>query len=188
MQGSLAADFQYAGYYAHLPSGLNIAVRRAYNPTLARWISRDPLKEHAGTNLYAYVHGEPTGFIDPNGTNGIGNPAIPYPGPILPPGINPGWIVPGLIIDPELIIPLIFLGGGLVWLYNLNPNNSNSNAKESTKTKCDLDDEIKKCNDKYRKERENCRENFPPGSSQRKGCEDSAEQRRDECLEQAGAL
>ncbi len=40
--GTLASDFQYAGYYYHAPSGLNLTTFRAYNPSLGRWINRDP--------------------------------------------------------------------------------------------------------------------------------------------------
>lgn len=44
-QGSLDSDMQYAGMYAHQPSGLNLAVNRQYNSGLARWMSRDPIYE-----------------------------------------------------------------------------------------------------------------------------------------------
>src|ERR1700679_2859496 len=46
--GTLASDFQYAGYYFHAPSGLNLATYRAYSPSLGRWISRDPIGERDG--------------------------------------------------------------------------------------------------------------------------------------------
>lgn len=36
----------------------------AYKSDLARWLSRDPLGEDAGTNLYAYVDENPIGTID----------------------------------------------------------------------------------------------------------------------------
>ncbi len=38
-------DFGYAGMYVHKPSGLNLAVDRAYSPTLGRWMSRDPIDD-----------------------------------------------------------------------------------------------------------------------------------------------
>src|SRR5690606_7582739 len=50
------ADFQYAGYYFHAPSGLNLSKFRPYKPSLGRWINRDPILENGGTNLYAYVN------------------------------------------------------------------------------------------------------------------------------------
>ena len=37
--GTLSADFGYAGYYFHAPSGLNLCTYRAYSPSLGRWIN-----------------------------------------------------------------------------------------------------------------------------------------------------
>jgi len=67
LQGSQDADFQYAGYYLHARSGLNLTLYRAYNSGLGRWISRDPIEEVGGINLYAYVGNNPTNIIDPTG-------------------------------------------------------------------------------------------------------------------------
>jgi RHS repeat-associated protein len=39
------ADMQYAGMYMHQPSGLNLAVNRAYSATQGRFVSRDPISE-----------------------------------------------------------------------------------------------------------------------------------------------
>ncbi len=39
------SDMQYAGMYMHQPSGLNLAVNRAYSPSQGRWISRDPIDD-----------------------------------------------------------------------------------------------------------------------------------------------
>jgi RHS repeat-associated protein len=64
VSGTIAADFGYAGYYQHVPSGLDLTVHRAYNPDLARWISRDPIAESGGINLYAYCLGNPINRID----------------------------------------------------------------------------------------------------------------------------
>ena len=36
----VVSDFQYAGYYYHAPSGLNLTLYRAYNSNLGRWINR----------------------------------------------------------------------------------------------------------------------------------------------------
>ena len=65
---SQSADFGYAGMYFHQPSGLNLATFRAYNPTLGRWINRDPMEEKGGLNLYDYVNNNPASFTDPSGT------------------------------------------------------------------------------------------------------------------------
>lgn len=70
LQSSQDADFQYAGYYMHAPSGLNLTMFRAYNPSLGRWISRDPIGERGGINLFAYVGNMPTLFVDSLGLIG----------------------------------------------------------------------------------------------------------------------
>ena len=36
-------------------------------PNLGRWLNRDPLQEAGGINLYAYVNGDPMGYVDPDG-------------------------------------------------------------------------------------------------------------------------
>lgn len=41
--------------------------RAGYDPTLGRWLSRDPIEEAGGLNLYGYVGNSPTGYIDPLG-------------------------------------------------------------------------------------------------------------------------
>jgi hypothetical protein len=38
-----------------------------YNPQTGRWLSRDPIEEQGGVNLYGFVGNEPTGKCDPFG-------------------------------------------------------------------------------------------------------------------------
>jgi uncharacterized protein RhaS with RHS repeats len=38
-----------------------------YDPTIGRWLSRDPIGEEGGLNLYAYVLNNPINFWDPLG-------------------------------------------------------------------------------------------------------------------------
>jgi len=64
---STASDFQYAGYYQHGRSGLDLALLRQYSPFQARWISRDPIGELEGANLFCYVSNHPTMLTDPTG-------------------------------------------------------------------------------------------------------------------------
>nr|MDA3877125.1 RHS repeat-associated core domain-containing protein [Halothiobacillus sp.] len=65
-QGTLP-DYQYAGLYAHAESRLYLATYRAYGPATARWLSRDPIRESGGLNLYGYVSGNPIKLDDPRG-------------------------------------------------------------------------------------------------------------------------
>src|SRR5262249_36303940 len=48
-------DYQYAGLFAHPASGLLFSMTRAYDTASGRWVNRDPIRETAGTNMYAYV-------------------------------------------------------------------------------------------------------------------------------------
>ena len=64
---NIPSDFQYAGYYEHAISGLNLTLFRAYDPVASRWLSRDPLGEITGPNLYGYVDNSPVNFYDPSG-------------------------------------------------------------------------------------------------------------------------
>jgi len=67
VSGEVDADFGYAGYFHHKPSGLDFALFRAYDPATVSWLNRDPSGETGGFNLYGYVDGNPTGSIDPLG-------------------------------------------------------------------------------------------------------------------------
>ena len=68
----LQSDFQYAGYYAHQPSGLNLTRYRAYDPNTARWLARDPAGEGWDSTLYSYTYNNPVGLSDPLGLWGAG--------------------------------------------------------------------------------------------------------------------
>ncbi|HKP94297.1 MAG TPA: RHS repeat-associated core domain-containing protein [Fibrobacteria bacterium] len=65
--GSVDADFGFTGYYYHAPSGLYLTKYREYNSKIGRWISRDPIKEKGGMNLYGYVLNNPVNYSDPLG-------------------------------------------------------------------------------------------------------------------------
>lgn len=64
LQGGLESDFQFGGYFKHFRSQLNFAVYRAYDARLGRWISRDPIHERGGINLYSYVENNPSSYTD----------------------------------------------------------------------------------------------------------------------------
>jgi RHS repeat-associated protein len=71
VSGSLDCDFQFTGYYYHAASGLYLSPTRAYNPNTGTWISRDPLGESVGLNLYAYCNGNPICNVDRDGKNPV---------------------------------------------------------------------------------------------------------------------
>jgi len=62
--GDLDADFGYTGHYYHAPSQLNLALYRAYNAELGRWLNRDPIGFAGSINLYTYVENSPVNLMD----------------------------------------------------------------------------------------------------------------------------
>jgi RHS repeat-associated protein len=64
---AVALDFGYTGHYVHQASGLALAPYRAYDADMGRWLSRDPIEEAGGINLYAYVGNNPINLVDPFG-------------------------------------------------------------------------------------------------------------------------
>jgi RHS repeat-associated protein len=61
------SDMGFTGHYQHVPSGLVLSPYRAYDPKTARWLSRDPIGEAGGINLYGYVLNNPVNLWDPLG-------------------------------------------------------------------------------------------------------------------------
>jgi len=95
LSGGLDADFGFTGHYYHQPSGLHLPLYRAYDADLGRWISRDPIAERGGINLYQYVFNNPVVFVDLLGLQTPGPAPTPTP---APPGFHwygnwggPGW-------------------------------------------------------------------------------------------------
>lgn len=68
MSGAYDADFGFTGHYHLQPSwmstGMNLTLFRVYDPELDRWLSRDPVGENGGLNLYGYVENDPVASTD----------------------------------------------------------------------------------------------------------------------------
>ncbi len=67
LAGTIDVDFGFTGYYYHAASGLYLTLYRAYDANTGRWLSRDPIGEAAGYNLFMYANNNPYNFIDPLG-------------------------------------------------------------------------------------------------------------------------
>jgi RHS repeat-associated protein len=66
VSGDLKADFGFTG----LPQeevDLTFARYRIYEAAVARWLSRDPIQESGGLNLYAYANADPVNLVDRDG-------------------------------------------------------------------------------------------------------------------------
>ena len=80
MTGPLASanPFRFSTKYTDDETGLLYYGYRYYNPRDGRWLSRDPLGEAGGINLYAFCGNDPVNRIDPLG--------LAYGNPVLGPG------------------------------------------------------------------------------------------------------
>ena len=72
--GTLAGTnvYRFSSKQWHHNSGLYYYGYRFYNPSLQRWMNRDPIAEEGGLNLYTYVSNHPTEGIDPFGLAEVG--------------------------------------------------------------------------------------------------------------------
>jgi RHS repeat-associated protein len=65
--GGLYADalpFHFSTKFTDPESGLNYYGYRFYDSRDGRWLSRDPIEEEGGLNLYGFCLNEPTGWVD----------------------------------------------------------------------------------------------------------------------------
>jgi len=72
--GSISQPYQYVGregYYREGELGLYLLGQRWYDEEVGRFISRDPIGEEEGVNLYVYGNNSPTILIDPYGLSTI---------------------------------------------------------------------------------------------------------------------
>lgn len=62
-------------------TGLSYYGYRFYVPALGRWLTRDPLGEDGGINVYGFVGNDPVNTVDPDGLQAL---PLPVPIPLLP--------------------------------------------------------------------------------------------------------
>ncbi len=82
--GTIESDLAFTGHVSRRNTDLALTWFRIYDPDTARWLSRDPIAELGGNNLYAYVSNDPLNNVDPDGR--------------LAPIIGAALVVAGLII------------------------------------------------------------------------------------------
>lgn len=64
--GSYASKnpFRFGGHYTDAETGFVYYGYRYYNPQTGRWLSKDPIGETGGDNLYSFVNNSPSNFAD----------------------------------------------------------------------------------------------------------------------------
>jgi RHS repeat-associated protein len=70
--------FRFGTKYTDSESALIYYGCRYYNPDSGIWISRDPLEEEGGLNLYSQLESDPVNFFDALGLRGSGHHIIPW--------------------------------------------------------------------------------------------------------------
>jgi RHS repeat-associated protein len=65
--GTLDQPYMFSTKEYDIQTGLSYYGYRFYNPSVGRWMTRDPLEESVGINLYEFVLNNPVNIIDPEG-------------------------------------------------------------------------------------------------------------------------
>jgi RHS repeat-associated protein len=171
-------DFRYAGMFQLPETGLYLTHYRLYDPSSKRWLNRDPIGEHGGLNLYAYVGGNPVNYVDPTGELSL--PAA---------AIGTGVVVAAIIINtPE---GKKAIGNVLTGIGNAISQMSQAGAGSGTgagagssagsgagDTSCPNDDE---CEEQAKNDEQMCRMTTIPGTGARARCWASVQERYGAC-------
>ncbi|MCH8541477.1 MAG: hypothetical protein LAT58_12010, partial [Opitutales bacterium] len=77
---------RFATKYRDAETGLINFGLRLYDPTTGQWLSRDPMGEAGGLNLYAYTNNDPVNYVDVLGLKGVpcNSPWLEVEGPWNP--------------------------------------------------------------------------------------------------------
>jgi RHS repeat-associated protein len=109
--GSFAYNLRFPGQYYDGESGLHYNGFRDYDPRLGRYIESDPIGLMGGVNTYAYVGGNPLGWVDPTGLlfEWMGGPWTGFGSDVSTPG-NLGAAASGALDGATI-------GGGIPGLF-----------------------------------------------------------------------
>jgi RHS repeat-associated protein len=97
--------FGFAGGLYDAETGLVRFGARDYEPSVGRWVSKDPIRFGGGKNLYQYASGNPVKYVDRTGRATTMPAPVPVPwGPIFGGGFAGAVVagIPGAIIGAIL--------------------------------------------------------------------------------------
>jgi RHS repeat-associated protein len=88
LSGDLDSDFGFTAFGIEKTLCLDLTYFRVYDPEKGRWLTRDPMGENVGFNLYGYVDNNTIKYTDSLGlvASGSGNSPRGYKGPPPTPG------------------------------------------------------------------------------------------------------
>jgi RHS repeat-associated protein len=108
--------FRFSTKFTDIETGLVYYGRRYYSPTLGRFITRDPIGEEGGANLYGFAGNDAVNRLDVNGLNAAGWPI----GPVLSRGwgwgtdaVDMGDFLPPMVISGQSDLGLRRLSASL---------------------------------------------------------------------------
>lgn len=140
--------FRYSSEYHDTELGLIYYNYRHYNPSDGRWLTRDPIQEDGGLNLYGYTDNSPLIWFDYLGTDKRPAPRDPQGGRI-PPASRPQTHFPKAPKPSEIAIssPLpngvagvvgggIQIAGDIIGVVNLSIGNTFFEATMECRNKC----------------------------------------------------
>jgi len=94
---AMVNPFRFSTTFYDFETGLNYFGYRYYNPSSGKWLTRDPLGESAGRQLYNFVWNSSPNLVDRLGLDPMGNPVSGPNGPVGPStmgGINYWYYTP----------------------------------------------------------------------------------------------
>jgi RHS repeat-associated protein len=103
--GTDLADFGFTEFYHDQATNLDFSKARPLIVDLGRWLSRDPIGEDGGINLYDYVGNDPINLTDPLGLS----PPLDVPG--IPHANHPTWLHSDTHLS-DVIVPTYGNWGG----------------------------------------------------------------------------
>ncbi len=155
--GNFEQNFQWSSEFYDPELDLVYYNYRHYSPITARWLSRDPIEEHGGLNLYCFVGNNPCIFFDSQGGFAIAIGGLGI-GSSIGIGLGLGGLLAGLGV--AIAVGIVVVGAVAIIERISTTNDDASDDADSQPIAASLDG-CPPCPDKPRK----CRPCNPPAGT-----------------------